>query len=189
MIFHPFREHVKIAVRVTLGLADDTEDDPGQLGRRLEQQPALQGADGDLDGTFVSVSAGTAHIYEVMSPTHTCAVRSDGSVACWGWGWGSSVLDDLTAPAGTFASVSAGNGHTCGVKSDGTLACWGYNSAGQATAPAGTFASVSARTDYTCGVKSDGSVVCWGDNSSGQATPPTGSFAQVSAGDSFACGR
>jgi alpha-tubulin suppressor-like RCC1 family protein len=160
MIFHPFREHVKIAVRVTLGLADDTEDDPGQLGRRLEQQPALQGADGDLDGTFVSVSAGTAHIYEVMSPTHTCAVRSDGSVACWG--------SNATAPAGTFASVSARTDYTCGVKSDGSVVCWGDNSSGQATPPTGSFAQVSAGDSFACGIRPNRRVECWGS----QVRPP-----------------
>ena len=32
-----------------LGLADDAEDEVVELGRGLEQQPALQGAGGDFD--------------------------------------------------------------------------------------------------------------------------------------------
>ena len=32
-----------------MGLADDAEDDVGQLGRRFEEQPTLQGASGDFD--------------------------------------------------------------------------------------------------------------------------------------------
>jgi hypothetical protein len=32
-----------------LGLADDAQDDVSQLGRRFEEQPALQGASGDFD--------------------------------------------------------------------------------------------------------------------------------------------
>ena len=48
-------------------------------------------------GEFVSVSAGLGH---------TCGVRTDGSVECWGGDeWGQS-----TPPPGEFASVSAGGG-------------------------------------------------------------------------------
>ena len=74
------------------------------------------------EGDFQSVSAGLEH---------TCGVRSDGTVACWG--------DDLHGRAmpleGDFQSVSAGYDHTCGVRSDGTVACWGSQARGL-TAPA-----------------------------------------------------
>ena len=66
-----------------------------------------------LDYSFDSVSAGSHH---------TCGVRSNGSVACWGW----NESGQATPPAGSFVSVSAGGGHTCGVRSDGSVACWGY---------------------------------------------------------------
>ena len=56
--------------------------------------------------SFASVSAGWQH---------TCGVRSDGSVACWG----SDRFGQATPPAGSFDSVSAGWQHTCGVRSDG----------------------------------------------------------------------
>src|SRR3990172_3871373 len=60
-------------------------------------------------GTVAQVSAG-GH--------HSCALRTDGTVACWGQYTGATPL------AGTFAYVSAGSDHTCGVKTDGTIACW-----------------------------------------------------------------
>ena len=61
---------------------------------------------------FASVSAGWFH---------TCGVRTDGSVECWGW----NVVGQATSPSGEFASVSAGNQHTCGVRTDGSVECWG----------------------------------------------------------------
>ena len=125
--------------------------------------------------SFDSVSAGWQH---------TCGVRSDGSVACWG----SDRFGQATPPAGSFDSVSAGWQHTCGVRSDGSVVCWGSDRFGQATPPAGSFDSVSAGSGHTCGVRSDGSVACWGLDNDGRATPPAGSFVSVSAGPGHACG-
>ena len=46
-------------------------------------------------GSFVSVSAGGSH---------TCGVRIDGSVACWGSNyWGSDYYGQATPPAGSFS--------------------------------------------------------------------------------------
>ena len=136
------------------GLRDIEVNDLGDLNLPdcgLEGRPTAS--------SFVSVSAGAFH---------TCGVRSDGSVACWG----DNSYGRATPPAGSFVSVSAGSGHTCGVRSNGSVACWGYNGDGAATPPAGSFDSVSAGWSHTCGLRSDGSVVCWGDNEYGQATPP-----------------
>ena len=142
--------------------------------------------------SFASVSAGFAH---------TCGVKRDGSVECWGSNEvGGNPIGQATPPSGEFASVSAGFAHTCGVKRDGSVECWGSNQgfegnlAGQATPPGGSFASVSAGVDHTCGVRTDGSVECWGSNEDGdgnpigQATPLSGEFASVSAGWAHTCG-
>ena len=104
-------------------------------------------------------------------------MRSDGSVACWGYNGDGQA----TPPAGSFDSVSAGGNHTCGVRSNGPVVCWGYNEYGQATPPAGFFVSVSAGGGQTCGVRSDGSAACWGGNWDGQSTPPTGRLSVTEA--------
>ena len=124
---------------------------------------------------FASVSAGGLH---------TCGVKTDGSVACWGY----DHFGQATPPAGEFTSVSADGSHTCGVKIDGSVACWGDDTWDQATPPAGEFITVSAGASHNCGVKTDGSVACWGDDTLGQATPPAGEFISVSAGASHTCG-
>src|SRR5262245_66648419 len=59
---------------------------------------------------------------------HSCAIRSDGTLACWGDD-SAGQLDDI--PSGEFRALSAGGAHTCAIRSDGTLACWGDDSAGQ----------------------------------------------------------
>jgi hypothetical protein len=89
-----------------------------------------------LPANAVTISAGAYY---------TCAVRTDGTLACWGLGklndTGEWAFGQATPPSGSFTTVSAGTGHTCGIRTDGTLACWGNNEMGQATSPGGTFST------------------------------------------------
>ncbi len=116
---------------------------------------------------------------------HTCGVKRDGSVECWG----NDDYDQATPPAGKFVSVSAGAWYTCGVRrEDGAVECWGSNFKDLASPPEGEFALVSARNNYICGVRRQGTVACWGVNDDVQASPPEGKFASVSAGRDHTCG-
>ena len=138
--------------------------------------PAPTAAPTGTGGRFESVSAGTGH---------SCGVREDGSVACWGLRFKGG---QLRPPEGVFQSVSAGVDHTCGVREDGSVACWGEDGSGQASPPQGAFTAISAGTAYTCGVREGGPLECWGWNEHGQASPPQGVFISVSAGGQHACG-
>ena len=125
---------------------------------------------------YKSVSAGYIH---------TCAVKADENIACWGDNGEGQVSG---APAGSYKSVSAGSFHTCAVKTDDSIACWGYNEFGQAPATlAGSYKSVSAGQYHTCAVKADDSIACWGGNFSGQTAAPAGSYKSVSAGLDHTC--
>jgi alpha-tubulin suppressor-like RCC1 family protein len=71
---------------------------------------------------------------------HACAVRSDGSAYCWGFGdYGglgngsktSSPTPVAVAGGLKFVSVSAGLDQTCGVTRSGHTLCWGRNEHGQ----------------------------------------------------------
>ena len=115
-------------------------------------------------GDFIQVSAGGSH---------TCALRSDGSVVCWG----DDARGQLRAPENErFASISAGQAHTCGLREDGTTACWGYDLLAQfpdtteevraRKAPIfppddEQFTSIRATNADTCGLRANGTVVCW----------------------------
>ena len=52
---------------------------------------------------------------------HTCGLRSNGTVLCWGDG----REGETEPPEATFTSVSAGHGYTCGIETDGSASCWG----------------------------------------------------------------
>ena len=133
-------------------------------------------------GEFASVSAGTFY---------SCALRSDGSMICWGdelAGVSAAMAAGTAPPEGPFTSISVGQIHTCAVRTDGSVACWGHDEDGQASPLSGTFASVSAGPFHSCAVRTDGSAACWGDDAAGRATPPSGEFASVSAGTFHSCG-
>jgi len=127
----------------------------------------------------VSTSAGGAH---------TCAVKQDGSLWCWGRNVEGQIGDgdyqNKSLPTEIMSwgvsSVSLGYAHTCAIKKDGSLWCWGKNDRGQLgdgtntskNTPVQIMSSgvlaVSLGYAHTCAVKQDGSLWCWGDNTYGQ---------------------
>jgi alpha-tubulin suppressor-like RCC1 family protein len=144
---------------------------------------ACWGEDGDGQstppaGTFSQVSAGWYH---------TCGVKTDGTLACWGCAFHSELSQptdygQANPPAGTFLQVGAGYLDSCGIRTDGSLVCWGSAEYAVFTAPAGTFSQLSLHGG-ACGLRTDGTVSCWGT----QGKPPEGQFSQVSFGGNHAC--
>ncbi|OLQ00778.1 putative E3 ubiquitin-protein ligase HERC4 [Symbiodinium microadriaticum] len=146
----------------------------GLIAKRQRDVPTHVGA------AVVAVSAGTLH---------TCAVRSDGQLVCFGDN--SDGQCDVPTDLGAVLAVSAGVDHTCAVRSDGQLVCFGDNSDEQCDVPTdlGTVLAVSAGYGHTCAVRSDGQLVCFGWNAVGQCDVPTdlGAVLAVSAGIDHTC--
>jgi alpha-tubulin suppressor-like RCC1 family protein len=121
---------------------------------------------------------------------HTCAIRNDGRVICWGSN-GSGQLGDGTTTTQTSMSaaspvsgltnarmIAAGGNHSCAVDGASTVWCWGENANGelgdgtttQRTTPvatslgAVTVVSITAGFHHTCALLSDATVRCWGQN-------------------------
>ena len=100
--------------------------------------------------SFVGVSAGERH---------SCGVRTDNTIACWGSNedWNGNYVGQAEAPEGEFLAVSTGERHSCGVRTDNTITCWGSNEdwngnyVGQAEAPEGEFLAVSTGLRHSCG--------------------------------------
>src|SRR4051812_6691461 len=94
----------------------------------------------------LAATAGTAEAAPPATATvaagyaHTCAVRTDHTLWCWGSNGsgqpGDGTTTNRTAPvqagtATTWAGIDAGTSYNCAVRTDGTLWCWGSNTRGQ----------------------------------------------------------
>ena len=103
------------------------------------------GTDGNIRRTPVDVlglgSGVTTIAANGLFTGHACAVRTDGSLTCWGdnrFGQlGDGTTTDRNSPvevtgltSGVLA-VAPGSGHTCAVTAAGGLLCWGDNRFGQ----------------------------------------------------------
>lgn len=130
--------------------------------------------------TWLGVSAGGYH---------TCAVKSDHSLWCWGsnsygqLGIGGTTSKTVPTRVGTgvnWASVTGGRYHTCALTTSGTRYCWGLNSGGQLglgdttnrttpTPRAGetAWSQLTAGDLHTCGRKTNNTAQCWGTNTYG----------------------
>lgn len=120
----------------------------------------------------------------VAGDHHTCLLRENGSVTCWG----SDEYGESSPPPGDFARISAADDHTCGLRTNGKLLCWGEDDFGEASSSDGPYIDVATGRNHTCLLKPDHTAVCWGSNIEGTSTPPAGTFIQLAAGGGHTCG-
>jgi hypothetical protein len=113
---------------------------------------------------------------------HTCAIRADDSLACWGYNYYGQ--GSVPAGLGAVKAIGAGGSGTCAIKADDSLACWGDNG-GPVPAGLGAVKAVSAGDSGACAIKADDSLACWG--SGGPVPAGLGAVKAVSAGWDHTC--
>ncbi|MHB8059956.1 MAG: RCC1 domain-containing protein, partial [Gaiellaceae bacterium] len=141
-------------------------------------------------GTLTGVSAITA------GANHACALRSGGTVDCWGLNDHGQLGDGTTTtspdpvqvlgPGGTgylsgVTQIDGGRMHVCALLPDSTVYCWGRNENGELgdgtkvnrSAPVrsggiSTASSISAGEYHSCARLADGTAQCWGAAAFGQ---------------------
>jgi hypothetical protein len=114
---------------------------------------------------------------------HSCALRRDGIVRCWGQNTygqlGNGTKTDSTTPVtvsgvSDAVTVTSGDRFSCALKRDGTVSCWGWDSTGainsNVAVSVGMTGAVTMTSGmlHTCALKLDGTVWCWGVNNYGQ---------------------
>jgi len=142
--------------------------------------------------TPVTTFAGGTNWRQVSSAQyHAAAIKTDGTLWCWGLNQYSQIGINATGarstPVTTFSGgtnwkqVSCGGGHIAATKTDGTLWLWGRNSFGgigdnttvHRSTPVTTFAGgtnwkqVSGGGVFTAAIKTDGTLWLWGYNNYG----------------------
>lgn len=120
---------------------------------------------------------------------HTCGLKMDGTVKCWGRNNEGQLGRGTTQNTGNtdipvaitnltnVVAVAAGGYHTCALLVGGSIQCWGRNSEGQAgggsvdtfSAPTPVFnvapaLAIAAGGYHSCELVSNGTVACWGYN-------------------------
>lgn len=118
--------------------------------------------------------------------THSCGVRDDGTLWCWGETWSSvngndvRLVPEQVGTVATWTDVEVGVDHACAVREDGSAWCWGNNPYGELGVPASpvhrlpvrvgtmnTWTRVVPALSSTCGLRDGGFVYCWGFDSGG----------------------
>ena len=137
----------------------------------------------------VQVAAGTSWSQVSNGPSHTLAVRSDGSLWAWGLGTSGQLGNNAAATRSSpvqigvetnWLTASAGGLHSLALKTNYTLWGWGAGNLGQAgfaslinisnPVQIGTssWSQISAGIDHSLGRDINGIVYGWGQDTSGQ---------------------
>lgn len=164
----------------------------GELYRRMKGASTIT----HIAGT--AVANNYAQMKIAAGAAHTCAIKADNSLWCWGddtygqLGNGTAYTADQPNPVkvgtSTWAAVAIGNYTTCAIDMTGAAYCWGRNDHGQAgvtgganveiptkLSGTGNWVQISIGGAHACGVKSDGTGYCWGEGNNGKLGNGSGS--------------
>ena len=96
------------------------------------------GIGGSRAGTIAAKSEEPNNSRIASGTDHTCTIRDDATVWCWGWNFSSQLARNITSPAYSSTpiqvppskvsgaqSVAAGDGHTCALLANSQVKCWG----------------------------------------------------------------
>ena len=117
--------------RIEFGLQQRQADDSWGDRRlpRVRFFPTTAAADRWLTSSALTLTAPQTAGQSTAQPTgrysavtagwHSCGLRTNGTVTCWG-----SNDGEATAPDGQYSAVTAGDNRSCGLRTNGTITCW-----------------------------------------------------------------
>jgi len=125
---------------------------------------------------------------------HTCALRLDGSMACFGRPPTSDPREDVTLGLeGHWGQLGSGQGFSCALDAEagageGIVACWGAPTYEATMPPDGLWTAVSLGYSHGCVQDRDGILDCWGWEGHGATEPPPEALQDFDLGYHFGCG-
>ena len=148
------------------------------LGRELGDGTADASDDPVMASGLTDATAiATASIgQQLASQSHTCAVRQNGQVVCWGSNSSGQlgvplVTTEALAPVtvggvSNAVAVSLGSLHSCALLADHTVTCWGHGALGDSEVPVPVsnlqdVGAIAAGGDHNCALLAGGTVACW----------------------------
>lgn len=152
-------------------------------GRNLEGQIAMPVQDSLLFTASPHEVDINGIVRLAVAGNHTCAIRYDRRVVCWGannhgqLGLGDARMRDTPTVVTSLTDVTqvaVGTNHSCVLQRSGQVWCWGDNRFGQSagsttqqTTPMRVSAlsnvmKIAAGGNTTCALQSDGYLICWG---------------------------
>ena len=107
------------------------------------------------------------------------AVRSDGTLVCWGPGCEKDGAQEIPEVSGSvIVTVEGSHGLFAGLKSDGSLILWTFHSGGDRRLAipvehgSRKFKQVAMSESHLVALTTNGTVVAWGGNTEGQCNVP-----------------
>lgn len=186
---------ISAGARHTCAILDDAsvkcwgDNSKGQLGYPIDaKNPSLGDAAGEMGDALPPVDLGAGHTAKSISAgeLHTCVIRDDDKVVCWGTeeGVAGATVDSPMdfGPGRTAIALAAGYNSSCALLDNKSVKCWGVNGGGQlgvgdpaprgngdlaAEAPVslGTgrvATALVADAGTTCAILDNGTLKCWG---------------------------
>ena len=174
------------------------DNEHGQLG------DGTGGTENDYSPLPVSVAGIDDAIAISAGSSHSCALRQNSTISCWGDnndgelgdGTGGTENDYSPLPVSVVGiddaiAISAGSSHSCALHQTGNISCWGNNLFGNLGNGAGgnrgdkssvpvkvegidDAIAVSASRIHSCALHQSGNISCWGYNLDGQLGDGTG---------------
>ena len=122
---------------------------------------------------------------------HSCALRQDGTISCWGRNRSGQLGNgqsggNADSPVQVFGitdatAIASSGTHSCALHQGGTISCWGSNGDGQLGNGTDHSSSVPVQVTgiadataigmtsyFSCALHQTGTISCWGENGSGQ---------------------
>ncbi len=137
------------------------------------------------DGTFAEIHAG---------PGLACAVRADGTVACFNEESSEGAVVDY-APTVAVSSLDLDVGLICGIETGSRVVCDSPIGFGDLLDPPGdALDQIAVGDTYLCGIRAgDGTLLCWGSSGNdqcpdaGQLDAPAGQFVALATRNLHSC--